>query len=83
MTWHEVGKVWCGVYELRGREFFAAREVHSELTTKIVIRYRDDVDVEWRVQLSTNGVTRNYDIQHVIDVRGRRSELELMCVEAR
>jgi len=71
--------VWAEVLELRGREYISAREQHSELTTKIRIRYREDIGVLWR---AVHG-TRVYDVIHVVDLMGKRRELELMCAEIR
>lgn len=60
---------------LRGRELFAAQEHFAEVTTRIRIRYRDDVTAEMRVV--HGGV--DYAIGAVIDPELRHRELELMC----
>jgi len=79
IVWRDVKEVPAEVLEMRGREYLTAREVHSELTTTIRIRHRTDVTVEWRV---THG-SRAYDVEHVVDLGGRRRELELLCSEVR
>ena len=79
IVWRDIKEVPAEVLELRGREYLSAREAHSELTTKIRIRHRTDVTVEWRV---THG-TRAYNVEHVVDPTGRRRELELLCSEVR
>lgn len=71
--------VWGELLELRGKEYLAAREAKSETTAKIRIRYRADVRAEWRA--ISDG--RTYDIQHVVDLGGRRRALELMVAEIR
>ena len=61
--------------EFRGREYLAAREVHSEVVAKLTIRYRAEIDpLRWRV--TVDGTT--YDIEHVVDLAGRRRYLELL-----
>ncbi len=77
LSWSTVTTVWAEVLELRGREYLAEREVHSDVTAKIRIRYRADVTVEWHVLFGTH----TYDVTHAVDLMGRRRELELMCSE--
>lgn len=74
-----VAVVWGAILELRGREYQAAREARSETSAKIRIRYRADVKAEWR---ALHG-GRTFDIQHVVDLGGRRRMLELMVAEIR
>lgn len=68
-----------------GREFFAASQVQSEVTTRISIRWRGDVDETCRVMHVTNhSVSPNefdlYDILAALpDEKTGRRELVLMC----
>lgn len=48
-TWVTVAEVWAEVAPLSAREFLAANAEQSEVTGKIVLRYRDDVNAAWRV----------------------------------
>lgn len=48
-AWQDVAIVWAAVLPSSGREFIAAAAARSEVTGKIVIRYRDDVDASMRV----------------------------------
>lgn len=74
-----VATVWGDLKELRGSEYLAAREAHSETTAKILIRYRDDIRPEWRAVHAG----RIFDVQHVVDMAGRHRLLELMVAEIR
>ena len=74
-----IATVWGAIHELRGKEYLAAREAHSETTAKIKIRYRSDVRAEWRAIHAG----RVFDIQHVVDIGGRHRFLELMVLEIR
>jgi SPP1 family predicted phage head-tail adaptor len=78
-NWIPVATVWGELLEVRGREYLAAQEAHSELNAKIKIRYRPDVRPEWRALFDG----RTFDIQHVADLKGRRRELELFVAEIR
>lgn len=60
---------------LRGRELFAAQEHHSEVTTRICVRYREGIDATMRVV--HEGVY--YSIVAVLDSGMRHRELELLC----
>ena len=74
---YDTATVWAEVLELIGREYMASRELHSKLTTAINIRYRSDVTGRWR---AVHG-SRIYDIKRAVDTKGRRFELDLLCVE--
>jgi len=47
-TWVTAAEVWAQVVPLSGREFLASSAEQSEVTGRIVIRYRDDVDATKR-----------------------------------
>lgn len=77
-----VATVWASVEPLRGREFFAAQQVNSEITTRIRIRYRREfagVAVnEWRIDYGG----RVYEIDGPpIDTNMNHTQLEFMCHE--
>ena len=74
-----IAVVWGSIMELRGKEYLAAREAKSETSAKIRIRYRSDVKAEWRALHAG----RIFDIEHVIDLGGRKEMLELMVAEIR
>lgn len=65
-------EVWASKRDIRGREFFAAQQMNSELSTTWQIRYRDDVLMTDRIYFG--GLA--YEITSVAEI-GRRSGLEL------
>lgn len=75
-TWADVATVWAAAAPLRGREFFAAGQMQTEVSLRFKIRWRAGIEsamrVLWRGQA--------HDIVSVIDVGGARVELELMCL---
>lgn len=77
ITWQDVASVWAEVADLSGREFFAAMQTVSEITTRVRLRHRSDVETRWRMVVGA----RVLDIQAVIDPDGRKRELLLLCRE--
>lgn len=74
-AWESLATVWAAVEPLAGREYIAAQAAQSEVTTRIRIRWRGDVDSQIRVV--HRGKT--YDVMSVIDPRSERRELILMA----
>jgi len=72
-----VATVWAAVEPLRGREYFAAMSEHAEVTTRIRIRYREDIDRTMRVVYANT----EFEILHIIHPEFGRRELQLMCKE--
>jgi len=73
--WVEIARVWAAVEPLNGREFIAAQAVQSEITTRIRMRYRADLQPADRID--HEGTL--YDIQSIINPRSGDAELVLMC----
>lgn len=70
--------IWAKVEQLKGREYIEAQKVRPELTYRITIRYRKDINssmvIEWegrKLEL----------ISPPIDIDGRKTYMELMCIE--
>jgi len=75
LEWITYGSCWAAIEPLSGREMLAAQHENSTITTRIRIRYRDDVWAQHRVKFGSTV----YNIQTVIDRDTRRQSLELMC----
>lgn len=76
-NWMDVDRVWAAVEPLSGREYFVARQVNSEVSAKITIRYRKDIIPDMRVVFGG----RVFDILSVINTKERCESLVLMCRE--
>jgi SPP1 family predicted phage head-tail adaptor len=77
-SWVDVVTVWEAVEPIRGREFFAAQQVNSEVTHRVTIRYRTGVTAKMRLVFQG----RVLDISAPpIDVEERHRDLQLMCIE--
>lgn len=76
-TWTDVSTVWASVNPISAREFFQAETVNSEITHKILIRYRENVKPSMRVKFKD----RIFFIQSVINFNEKNEALQLMCKE--
>ena len=82
-TWSDVATVWAAVQALSGREFLEAKQLKRAVTTRIVIRWRDDVHAGMRARWTDPaGTTHTYDVEAVIPDSTHRRQLSLMCLEA-
>ncbi|MBI6340173.1 MULTISPECIES: phage head closure protein [Proteus] len=72
--WVDIASVRCGVKHLSGRELISANAEMSEVTVRVWMRYRPDINstcrMVWREQI--------YDIQSVIPDE-KLTRLELLC----
>ncbi|EOC0865665.1 phage head closure protein [Cronobacter malonaticus] len=74
--WADVVQVWANVTDLSARDFVAAKAGQNEVTTRITIRWRDDVTDKHRILYRG----RIYDIQGVLeDDKTGREYLTLPC----
>ncbi|EPE1527378.1 phage head closure protein [Citrobacter freundii] len=75
-VWADVAELWANVADLSARDFVAAQAGQSEVTTRITIRWRDDVTDKHRILY--RGCV--YDIQGVLeDDKSGREYLTLPC----
>lgn len=75
-SWVDVASPRAEVVGLAGREYFAAQGVHSEITTKIRIRYRAGLSATMR---ALHGATVYEIAAPPLDPTGKRDELHLLC----
>lgn len=68
--------VWAQVVTSRGRDYFAAAQVHNEETTIFRIRFRTDIDTKDRIGYGGS----QYNIVNLAEI-GRREGLEIVGVQ--
>ena len=73
--------LWGEVQDLSGHELFAALELHSQITSRITVRFYPGVLPSMIASVAMDGRTRNFDILSVTDPEGRKRELVLDCKE--
>lgn len=76
-SWEEVDTVWGSIEPITGREFWARQEIQSEITARIRIRYRDDVEPGMKAEYGG----KVYTIKNIIDPQEDHQELQLMVSE--
>ena len=73
-SYSTLATVFAKVTPLRGREFFDSKAINSEVDTRFVIRYRNDVTTKHRISYDS----KIYDI-HSVQEMGRRAGTEIMA----
>ncbi|MGF6607056.1 SPP1 family predicted phage head-tail adaptor [Paraburkholderia sp. WSM4175] len=74
-AWREVATVYAAIESLSGREWLASSEFRSDVTTRIRIRWREDIDASMRVLHHAT----IYRIDAVLPQHQGRSEVFLLC----
>lgn len=75
VRWQDVATVWAMVEPLRGREYFASKQMVSEIETRVVIRYMAGITAKMKIVHGAD----EYLIETIINVLERNRELQLMC----
>ena len=78
-SWTTIGLAWVKMVGLRGREYWSAQQVQSDVTHGVTMRYFEGLTSTHRLRLLHS--QRVLNIQSVIDVDERHEEMQLMCVE--
>ena len=77
LTWSTFATVFAEILPLIGREYWSSKQIVSEITGKIRIRYLANVTTKMQV---VDG-TKTYKIEAVIDVENKHKELVLYVKE--
>jgi len=67
-SWADTADVWGSIEPMSGREYFAAQQVNSEVTARILIRWRAGIESAGRVLHQTNqsNSPAEYDVYDII-----------------
>ncbi len=85
-SWSNLAEgVWASILPLSGREFFAAKQMNSEVEVKIGMRWRPDITAKMKIVhgptcVCKSTATEEYMIETPINVNGRNRELQIMCM---
>lgn len=77
-TFITVATVWAAVEPLTGSWLFAAQQANSNVSGRVRIRYRSDIEPTWRILF--NG--RYLSIVSILNPEERKKELIIMYSEA-
>jgi len=76
-SWDDTTTVWAQVEPISGREYFAAAQVKTEITHRVRIRYRADLNEEMRIKFGT----RYLAIEAIRDLKELHKFMEILCSE--
>jgi SPP1 family predicted phage head-tail adaptor len=76
-----VAKTWASIEALTATEKFAAHEFISEVSHKIVIRWRRGITAKMRILMSSNQRKRLFLVEGILNPDERNKSLTLMCIE--
>jgi len=76
-TWTTYATLWADIQPLRGREFIAAQAANSEVTVKVITRYKSGISPKWRLKYGT----QIYLILEIVNPGMKNKSLEFMCKE--
>lgn len=77
--WKSTATIWASVEDLRGNQYFQAKQTVDQSDSRITIRYRKDIEQGLIVRHDN----REYTIKACLDKDGRKRWLELMCKEVK
>lgn len=72
-----VNELWAAIEPLRGTEFFAAKTENAEVTSRLRIRYRQEIDRTMTIRYKDT----DFEILYIIHPEFDKKELQLMCKE--
>lgn len=75
--WIDYKKVWAGVSNLHGREYFDAAAIQMENTVKFTIRYLPGIDTAMRIKFND----KNYNITSIDNIKYRNRFMEIKAME--
>jgi len=76
-TFASYANVWAEVIPLKGGEKEKAQQITADISVRIRIRYRSDVNIEHRVIFGS----RIYEINTIVNAEMRDAEIFLYCTE--
>ena len=81
-SWATVLTCWAAVEPLSGRELLAARQMASEVTHRVIVRYQAALAAPRTVMTyRVNFGERYFDIREVLNTDERDREVHMLCVE--
>jgi SPP1 family predicted phage head-tail adaptor len=61
INWQDVADLWAAIEPLSAKEFIAAQAVANQVTSKIIIRYRSDINARMRFFHDATGLYYNIE----------------------
>lgn len=77
-SWEPVDEVWAQISPLSARDFIAAQAVQSQMTARILLRWRNDLTATMRIRDVESGVIYSIQGEPLPDNRSGREWLTLL-----
>ena len=75
--WEDHASVWASMEPLSAREYFEIFQMEAEISTRFVIRYRNDLNTHMRIRYGT----RYFKIVGRLNPKAQNRALEIMALE--
>lgn len=76
-SWSDVVELWAEINPVSGGEKLFGGQLQPEITHKILLRYRDDINSGMRLKFEN----RVFNIRYVINVAEKNEVLEILATE--
>ncbi len=77
VEWADRFNAWAYIKPLSGREYFDAMQIQTEISHRVIVRYRNDITPDMRIKYGD----RILEIEAVIDIGNQHRFLEILCRE--
>lgn len=75
--WLDIITVWAEIKPVSGNQFFAAKQINSEISHNVYIRYRTDLKPSMRIKFKN----RIFEILYVMNVNENNRMMQIYCKE--
>ena len=75
--WNDVITVWAEVRPTTGRSFFNAKQINSEISHSVYIRYRNGLSPSMRIKFKE----RIFEILYIMNVNEDNTLMQIYCKE--
>lgn len=75
--WVDIKTVWAEIKPVSGNQFFAAKQINSEISHNVYIRYRADLKPSMRIKYKE----RVFEILYLMNVNEENWLMQIYCKE--
>ena len=75
--WIDIKTVWAEIKPVSGNQFFAAKQINSEISHNVYIRYRTDLKPSMRIKFKE----RVFEILYLMNVNEDNRLMQIYCKE--
>lgn len=75
--WVDIKTVWAEIKPVSGNQFFAAKQINSEISHNVYIRYRHDLKPSMRIKYKE----RIFEILYLMNVNEENRLMQIYCKE--